>query len=147
MDTKQPEQLTGKASIYAGTHIDGELQKTPAQKAAEGPQPEKKTVQMEALRDGYFNGESYHTGDSVDVPEAHVEALTLSGFAARSDRAELAQQSRDAKAKDQADADAAAEKRSASRGRRSTAVKPLTTHDVPGADPAINMGAEPPKQE
>lgn len=147
MDTKQPEQLTGKASIYAGTHIDGELQMTPAQKAMAGPQPEKKTVAMEALRDGYFNGESYQTGDTVDVPETHVEALTLSGFAARSDRAEVAQQARDAKAKDAADATAAAEKKAADRSaRRSTAVKPLTTRDVPGAEPAANTGGEPPHQ-
>lgn len=133
-DTKS-DQLTGKASIYAGTHLDGELQMTPAQKAAAGPQPEPKTVTMEALRDGSFNGASYHAGDSVDVPEAYVEALTLSGFAARADRAEVAQQARDAAAKDQADAEKAAAEKAAGRKGRSTAVKPLTTHDVPGAEP------------
>lgn len=126
-DTKS-DQLTGKASINAGTHIGGELQMTPAQKAAAGPQPEAKTVSMEVLRDGSFNGEYYHVGDTADVPEQHVEALTLSGFAARADRAEVAQQARDAAAKEQADADAKA----AAKGKRSTtAVKPLSTSDIP----------------
>jgi len=127
--------LTGRASILAGTHIGGEYQATAAQKAAAGPQPEAKTVAMEALRDGSFNGESYHTGDPIDVPEAYVEVLTLSGFAARADRAELAQQARDAAAKDAADAEAAAQQKAAAKGKRSTAVKPLTTADVHGAEP------------
>lgn len=126
-DTKS-DQLTGKASIYAGTHVGGELQMTPAQKAAAGPQPTPTTVSMEVLRDGSFNGESYHVGDVADVPEAYVEALTLSGFAARADRAEQAQQARDAAEKEQADADAKA----AQRGKRSTAVKPLSTSDMTG---------------
>lgn len=130
-DTKS-DQLTGKASIHAGTYIGGELQMTPSQKAAAGPQPEPKTVAMEVLRDGSFAGETHHAGDPIDVPEQYVEALTLSGFAARADRVSAAQEARDAKAKDDADAAAAAEKKSA---KKSTAVKPLTTHDVPGAEP------------
>lgn len=128
--------LTGRASITAGTHIGGELKMTPAQKAAAAahPQAEPKTVTMDILRDGSFNGEYYHTGETADVPEQHVEALTLSGFAARADRAELAQKARDASAKDAADEAAAVEKKAAARGKKSTAVAPLTTADVPGAD-------------
>jgi hypothetical protein len=127
--------LTGAAALRAGTFIPGEgYQATPSQQAAAGPQPDPKTVQMDVLRDGSFNGDYYHTGDTATVPEEHVEALTLSGFAARSDRVEQAQQARDAKAKD-AEADkAAADKRAASR-KRGTAVQPLGTADVPGAAP------------
>lgn len=148
---KPAEQLTGRASILAGTHVPGEgYQATPAQKAAAGPQPEPKTVTMDVLRDGSFQGEYYHVGDTVDVPEAHLEALTLSGFAARSDRAALAQQARDDAAKDKADADQKAADKAAARNRtgRSTAVAPLGTRDLPGAELVTHdeiHGTEPPK--
>lgn len=139
-DVNKPESLTGRASILAGTWIDGELQQTPSQKAAAGNQPAPKTVKLDVLRDGYFMGEYYHVGEVAEVPEEHVEHLTLSGFGARADRAELAQQARDVAAKDKADADQrAADKATARDARRaaakSTAVAPLTTHDVPGAEP------------
>lgn len=117
-DEKKSESLTGKASIRAGSYQNGEFQATPSQKAAMGKQPEAKTVSMDVLRDGSYGGSYYHTGDTVDIPADHVETLTLSGFAARTDRAEVAQQARDADAKE-----AEAEK--------ATAVKPLGTTDVP----------------
>lgn len=132
-DETKTNELTGRASIRAGSYQPGEgLQMTPSQKAAAGKQPEPKTVAMDILRDGSFRGEYYHVGDVADVPEEYIEHLTLSGFAARADRAEVA-----AKAREQAAADVAAdEKKAAERGgRRSTAAKPLTTHDAPGAEP------------
>jgi hypothetical protein len=133
----EDKNLTGAASLRAGTFIPGEgYQATAAQQAAAGPLAEPKTISMDVLRDGSFNGETHHTGDTIDVPEAYVEALTLSGFAARADRVDQAQQARDAKAKEAADAQAAAEQKAAAKGKRSTAVKPLGTADVPGAEPA-----------
>lgn len=132
-DEKKSDQLTGRASIQAGTYVGGELQQTPSQKAAAGKQPELKTVTMDILRDGSYDGEYRHTGDTIDVPEDTVETLTLAGFAARADRAELAQQARDDAEKDRADAEqAAADKAAARKSGKSTAVKPMTTHDVPG---------------
>lgn len=124
------DQLKGRASIEAGTHLPGEgLQMTPSQKAAAGPQAEVETVSMEVLRDGSYGGEYRHVGDSVDVPESDVESLTLSGFAARADRVERAQRARDEKAQEQAEA----EKKAASRkSGRSTAVAPMGTADMPG---------------
>jgi len=105
---------------------------TPAQKAAAGPQPEPKTVTMDVLRDGSYAGEYYHAGETVEVDEALVETLTLAGFAARGDRVEVAQQARDTADRRAAAAQAQAPKR---RGGRPTGVSPLTTHDVPGAEP------------
>lgn len=140
-NAQKAEQLKGRASIKAGSHQPGEgLVQTPAQKAAAGPQPEPTTVKMDVLRDGSFMGEYYHVGETIDaVPEEHVETLTLSGFAARADRAELAQQARDQHAKDQADAEQAATNKTASREARrtanATAVKPMDTQDVPGGEP------------
>lgn len=139
-DETNTEKLTGRDSITAGTYIDGELQMTPSQKAMAGNQPAPKTVSMDVLRDGSYAGEYHHVGGTVDVPEDHVDTLTLSGFAARADRAEVAQQARDAAERDRTAAETkAADKAAARTARRSTAVKPLTTHDVPGV--------EPPKQE
>jgi hypothetical protein len=136
-DDKRTTQLTGAASLRAGTYIPGEgYQATPAQKAAAGPQPEPQTVAMDVLRDGSFAGETHHAGDTIDVPEHYVEALSLSGFAARADRVETAQAARDARAQDAEAAKADAEKKAAAKGaKRSTAVKPLGTADVPGAAP------------
>lgn len=125
--------LTGRASIEAGSFIPGEgLQQTPAQKAAAGPRPEPKRVAMEVLRDGSFGGEYYHAGETLDAPEDQAETLTLAGFAARADRVQRAQEARDARERDAADAKAVAEKKGA---RRSTAVRPMGTQDVPGAEP------------
>jgi hypothetical protein len=98
-DDKKSDSLTGKASIQAGTYVDGKLQMTPSQKAAAGPQPDIATVSMDVLRDGSYGGEYRHAGDTVDVPEDHVETLALSGFAARADRVERAQDAREADAK------------------------------------------------
>lgn len=133
MTTPKADQLTGRASIRAGSYQPGEgLQLTPSQKAAAGPQPEPETVTMDVLRDGSYGGEYRHTGDTVEVPADHVETLTLSGFAARADRADLAQQARDEQAKDRAADQAAATKRG---GVRATAAAPLSTTDMPGAEP------------
>lgn len=129
---KEPkaEQLTGRASIRAGSYQPGEgLIKTPGQKAAEGQQPEPTTVSMEVLRDGSYGGEYRHAGDTIDVPEDTVETLTLAGFAARADRVETAQQARDDAARE-SDADKVRQ------AGRSTAVAPMSTHDTPGAEPA-----------
>lgn len=127
--------------LHYGSTQHGKLVQTPAQKAAAGPQPEPKTVAMDILRDGSYDGVYHHVGDTIDVPDDHVETLTLSGFAARADRAEVAQQARDTAAR-RAEADrAAAAKRG---GKRSTAVAPLTTHAIPGAEPSPS--SEPPQQ-
>ena len=118
-------------SLHYGSAQPGEgVLLTPAQQAAAGRQAEPKTVKMDVLRDGSFQGETYHAGDSVDVPEEYVETLGLSGFAVRGDRVERAQKARDA-VKARADAQAAqAAKR---KGTRTTAVGPLTTQDMPNA--------------
>src|SRR3954465_4705230 len=74
-------------SLHYGSSQPGEgVLLTPSQKAALGPQSEPQTVQMDVLRDGSFQGEYRHTGDTIDVPVDLVETLTLAGFAARTDR-------------------------------------------------------------
>ncbi len=103
-------------SLLYGSSQPGEgVLLTPSQKAAQGPQAEAKTVKMDVLQDRSYNGVSYKTGDTVDVPEEYVEALTLSGFGARADRVELAKAVRESS--------------------KSAVAKPLTTHDVLGAKP------------
>lgn len=143
MATQKTTQLTGRASVRAGSYIDGELQKTPSQRAAEGPQAERTTVKMDVLRDGSFAGGYRHTGETIDVPDDHVEVLELSGFAARADRVERAQRARDEQAKDRADEEAAAAKRNPSR----TAVQPLGTSATSqqGGDPAKAAAPDPQK--
>lgn len=107
--------LTGKASIRAGSYQGGEFQFTPSQKAAMGSQPAAKPVSMDVLRDGSYAGEYHHVGGTVDVPPDQVETLTLSGFAARADRAEVAAAAREADAAEPAP---------------STAVAPMTTENT-----------------
>lgn len=53
------------------------------------------TITMEVLRDGTFDGVSYHAGDTVDVDPAVVETLVLAGFAAPADRVARAHQARE----------------------------------------------------
>lgn len=134
MADPNPTKADDPLSLHYGSAQPGEgVLLTPAQKAAAGPQPEPTMVTMDVLRDGSYAGEYRHAGDSVDVPEDTVETLTLSGFAARADRAARSQQARDAKqARVDAQQDLAAKRKG---GPKSTAVAPLTTHDMPGAEP------------
>jgi hypothetical protein len=109
MADEQKDQLTGKASIRAGSYQGGELQLTPSQRAAMGPQPTAKTVSMDVLRDGSFASEYHHVGSTIDVPEDQVETLTNSGFAARADRVEAATAARAADAAEPAPVNTAVE--------------------------------------
>lgn len=123
----EAEDLTSPIE-YGSAQPGQPVKLTPAQQAlAGGPAAEPKTVAMDVLRDGSFNGAYHHAGDSIDVDEQYAETLTLSGFAARKDRVEEAQKARDLDAKRKA----AKEKG----GRRSTAVAPLGTGDLSGAEP------------
>lgn len=123
MADEQKSQLTGKASIRAGSFQNGEMQYTPAQKAAMGDTPKAETVSMDVLRDGSFGGEYRHAGATIDVPQDQVETLTNAGFAARTDRVELAQQTREANAAEP-------------EPNRSTAVSPMGTTNTTDDDDA-----------
>lgn len=128
--TAQPGQADPQSLRYGSAQPGEPVLLTPAQKAAQGPTTEPKTVQMDVLRDGSFGGDYYHAGETVPVPEDLVDTLTLAGFAARADRVERAQTARDAEQRRvQVDRDAAAKRRG---GR---AIAPMGTR------------AEPPKQE
>jgi len=106
---KTPLTAEEQASIRAGSYQPGEgLIQTQSQKDAAGAQPASNPVSMDVLRDGSYGGEYHRVGSTIDVHADHVETLMLSGFAARADRAQA---------------------------KASTEVAPMTTADVPGAEP------------
>lgn len=112
-----------KSLLYGSAQPGEPVLLTPAQKAAMGADAnaEPQTVKMDVLRDGSYGGTYHHAGDSVDVPEEHIETLTLSGFAVRADRADQAQQDRDFQ--DQV-------RQAGRKSGKSTAVKPMGTADA-----------------
>lgn len=118
-------------SIKYGSAEPGQPVKlTPAQEAAAGIKPgdQPKRVQMEALKAHSYDGEQMQVGTVYDADEQYVDALVMSGNAARADRVAEAQRVETARA-----ARAAAPPK-ASR-IRSTAVKPMATTDLPNAQP------------
>lgn len=126
-----PVKADDPLSLHYGSAQPGQgVLLTPSQRAAAGPQAEPRTVTMDVLRDGSFNGETYRVGDTAEVPEDLVETLTLSGFGARADRVQRAQQTREAAT---ARTEAARNLGAGRRGNRTTAVAPLSTNDVAGA--------------
>lgn len=70
----------------------------PAPPAPSGGAPAgPKTVKMEAIKDGSYDGFPFHVGDTIEVEEQYVESVQALGMAVRADRVDVADKERKAR--------------------------------------------------